>query len=116
MSTTTIGPYTQGEIPADLVVTFKDAAGNPLDFSTDGPWTAKWEYRSYGGETVSADASVSVAGSGSTEGQVTYVWQDGDLTAGDFEAEMWVGNGNDQRLASVKFIYTVRPALAVPLI
>lgn len=113
MSTTTIGPYTAGELPLPIVVTFKDSAGNPIDFSTGGPYTAKWIYRPYGGVAVTRSAAAPAA----NDGKVTYTWVLADFaTAGDMEAEMWVGNASTRRWDSVRFVYQIKPAIAIPVI
>jgi len=107
---TVLGPYTAGEIPPPLEVDFKKSDGAVIDFSQNGPWTAKFVYRSYGGAFVTRSAVI-VAGA---TGAVTYAWIAADfVTPGDFEAEMWVGNGTN-RYDSIPFQYTVLPAVAVP--
>ena len=110
MSATVIGPFTAGEIPPPLVVTFKNSAGTAIDFSSGGPWAARFVYRLYGGVFVTRTCS---APSSST-GAVTYTWVAGDFTTpGDVEAEMWVGNGTN-RYDSVPLQYQILPAVAVP--
>lgn len=111
MSALLIGPYHVGEIPPPLLVTFKDqTATTPLDFTQNGPWTAKIAYRSYGGVWVVKACSVPSA----NDGNVTYAWVAADFAAsGDFEGEVWVGNGGAARYDSIRLAWQVLPA-AVP--
>jgi hypothetical protein len=120
-----IGPYTVGEIPAPIVVTFKDSTGAALDLSAAG-WVGRWIYREHkagtSGEFSATDpAAVTQTanvdhGGGLTKGQVTYPWVVGDFAAGgDYEGEMWIGNGTN-RFASGRFAWTTQPAIAVPAI
>lgn len=116
MASTVIGPYNAGELPPPLVVTFKDSSGTPIDFSSGGPWSAKFIYRPYGGAAVTRSCAVPSLG----DGKVTYTWVLADFTtAGDFEAECWVGNaagGNNRRFDSIRFAYQVKPSVAIPVI
>jgi hypothetical protein len=121
----TIGPYRQGEIPPPIVVTYKGADQQPLDFSVGGSWNGRWIYRRHangGNQTFASsdpaaairDATVSSASSGPTKGQATYPWVEADFdTPGDYEGEMWVGNSVN-RLSSIHYVWRVNPALAVP--
>jgi hypothetical protein len=110
MSLIVIGPFTAGEIPPPLVVTFKDSAGNPIDFSANGPWVGKFVYRSYGGAFVTRTTTVPTLNTGA----VTYPWVAADMvTPGDFEGECWVGNGTN-RYDSEPLSWQTRPAVAVP--
>ena len=107
---TVIGPFTAGEIPPPLEVDFKKSDGTPIDFSAGGPWTAKFIYRAYGGAFVTKSCPAPTLNTGA----VTYIWVEADLaTPGDYEAEMWVGNGSN-RYDSVLFQYQVLAAVAVP--
>jgi hypothetical protein len=110
MLPTVIGPYTAGEIPPPLTVNFKKSDGTAIDFSTGGPWAAKFVYRIYGGVFVTRTCPAPT----SATGAVTYIWVAGDFTTpGDVEAEMWVGNGAN-RYDSIPLAYQIRPAVAVP--
>lgn len=113
MAATVIGPYTAGELPPPLVVTFRDSSGATIDFTQGGPFTAKFIYRPYGGAAVTRAAQ----GANAIDGTVTYVWVLTDFAvAGDFEAEMWVGNNGTKRYDSIRFAYQVKPAIAIPSI
>jgi len=108
--TITLGPYTAGEIPPPIVVTFKDSSGTAIDFSAAGPWAARFVYRSYGGAFITRTCTAPSA----SNGAVTYTWVASDMvTAGDYEGEMWVGNGTN-RYDSEPLAWQVRPAVAVP--
>jgi hypothetical protein len=120
-----IGPYTVGEIPAPIVVTFRDSLSAALDLS-NGAWVGRWIYRQHAPgasgdfqllEPAAITQLASVDhGTGATKGQVTYIWVAADLSiAGNFEGEMWIGNGIN-RYASERFTWTVRPAISVPSI
>lgn len=120
-----IGPYTVGEIPAPIVVTFRNSDGTAMDLSNVA-WTARWVYRRHkagtqGNFTTNDPTLVNNAaavdhGVGATKGQVTYVWVAADFTNdGDFEGEMWIGNLVN-RFASERFTWTTRQAISVPAI
>jgi hypothetical protein len=118
-----IGPYTAGEIPPPIVVTFKDSSGAALDLSA-AQWVGKWvsrrhkpgasgEFASDDPAAVTVDAAVN-HGTGATKGQVTYTWVAADFaTDGNYEGQMWVGNGTN-RYASERFTWSTRSAIAVP--
>lgn len=103
---TVIGPYKVGEIPAPVVVTFKDSAGAVLNISGYTPkWTIKREFDA----SVTKSASLVTDG---TDGKVIYTWVDGDMSLpGEWIAEAWVGNGSN-RFATVTFAYRVDEAVA----
>lgn len=120
-----IGPYTVGEIPTPITVTFKNADGTAMDLSNVA-WVARWVARRHKGGTsgdfTATDPSSTIAnatvdhGTGATKGQVTYVWVGADfITDGDYEGEMWIGNGTN-RYASERFRWTTRLAISVPSI
>lgn len=109
--TLTIGPFHAGEIPPDLVVTFLKADGTPQDFSTGGPWVAKFSFRSYGGTWNVKTLTAPVA----NDGKVRYVWAAADnAAAGDYEGEVWVGNNNGARFDSQRVAWQTAPA-TVPI-
>lgn len=96
----TIGPYTAGEIPEPLVVTFTDADGTAIDLTG---YTARWVYEPRGGTAVTNNATITTPAAG----QATYTWVAADLaTSGFYNGQMWVGN-NTNRYASVIFQYQV---------
>lgn len=109
--TTTIGPYTTGEIPPPLTVTFTDSDGDPIDL--DG-YQARWVTRARGSDTEATAVAVVDPDQQANTGQVTYTWVVGDLdTEGVYRGEMWVGNGTN-RYASELFEFDVRAAIATP--
>jgi len=123
--TITLGPYSSSEIPPPLVVTFKDENNVNIDFSVGGPWVARFQYQrhltsagyAYGADPAGADPAVvtntATVNTAPNNGQVTYTWVAADFTtAGDYEGEMWVGNGGTNRYASIKYAWHVRKALA----
>lgn len=111
-ATTVLGPYRQGEIPEPLLDTFRDASLVPVDLSG---YEARWIIEFPDGTSATRAATV-LAQTGATKGQVEYDWDPADLTQrGDYRAEMWVGNGNN-RFASIKYVWTAHPAIAVPAI
>lgn len=111
MSAKQLGPYTSGEIPLPLVVTMTDADKAAIDISGyDARFT--WRRDRDPGTVTERDAAVT----GGPAGEATYTWVEDDFAEpGKYEAELWVGNGTN-RLASERFTYDVRPALAVPAI
>lgn len=103
----TLGPYTTGEIPEPLVVTFTDDEDVAINISA---YTAKFVIKAPGTAAVTKDAVVTDG----TAGEATYTWVEDDLeTPGATTAELWVGNGTN-RFASERFVFVVKPALAVP--
>lgn len=116
-----IGPYRQGEIPPPIVVTFKDALAAPVNISG---YAVRWIYRQHLAsgwpDYVATDpASVTQAGilvGGGSGGQAQYTWVAADFAvAGYFEGEMWIGNGAN-RYASIRYMWVVNAAIAVPVI
>lgn len=105
-----IGPYTTGEIPEPLTVTFTDVDGAPINLSG---YEALWITRAGNSAPRSSAADVA-ADQAATPGEVTYTWVDGDLDeAGNCRAEMWVDNGVN-RLCSELFSFHVRAAIETP--
>lgn len=91
-----LGPFTAGEIPEQLVYTFKDSTGELMNLSG---FSGEFHYRK-GDNTVVAPAVVD----GST---ITHTWQTSDLAeSGLYSAVFWVGDGT-HRYASVHFLYRV---------
>lgn len=99
---TTAGPYTQGEKPADLEYQFLDANGTAVDLS--GYTGAKFQFQ----EHDSAAATVSNATiTSASNGKVAYTFTGSEFaTAGRYRAQFWVGNGV-HRLASVDIYFSV---------
>lgn len=96
-----LGPYTEGEIPEPLVVTFTDADGNAIDLTG---YTAKLVHLLPDGTDTTSAATVTSAAAG----QVTYTWGATDLAAaGLHKAVVWVGNGGTRKLASKHYTFEV---------
>ncbi len=107
-----IGPYTIGESPISLEITFKDSLGAVLNLNG---YTAKISITKAdgSGDVVSAGtATVSDAPNGKTN----YDWGDADVaTAGHFRLQMWVNNATSGvTLASDLFEYFVRAGTTKP--
>ena len=108
-----IGPFTLGEIPLTLSVTFEDSAGNAINL-TD-----------YNAETVieGVDDTEDLAPSGETviadviNGIVEYRWGESDfMTEGQYRAQIWVAKDTVERkqLASDIFEWFVRFGTSAP--
>lgn len=110
-----LGPYSQGEIPEPVVYTFKKSDGTP-DTLPPGPpaFTAKFEYRRWNTTTpVELSATVLDQTIPANAGQVTWAWTGTDMAVyGDFEGELWVGNGTN-RYRAVRFRWVVTPSVQV---
>lgn len=103
-----LGPFTEGEIPEPLTVTYTDAEGGALNLTG---YDARWVFERERDGALERMADVVAP---AADGQARYTWVDGDLGEhGKYRAEMWVGNGTN-RFASEPFEFTVRRALAVP--
>lgn len=102
-----LGPYVAGEIPPAFIYTFLDEAGDPIplpDFEAKLVWKRRRT-------VVEVDATID-ADQFENPGQVTYVWQEGDLDEpGAYKADLWVGDGTS-RFASVRLLWTVARAVA----
>lgn len=103
--TTSLGPFVAGEKPFPLVVSFTDDAGQPLALTG---MVGRFSFRVGDGPASVLAADVNAAG-----GTATYEWQDADLAnPGLYSGEMWVGTAAGVKLASVRYSWRVRPALA----
>lgn len=107
-----LGPYSVGEIPRALAVTFEDADGGPVNLSG---FTARFVI-----EQVSGDEAASGLGQGvaaitdAAAGVTEYAWTAADFaTAGRFRGQMWVGDGTN-RLASIEFWWDVAAVTEAP--
>jgi hypothetical protein len=75
-------------------------------------FAAKLEFRRWNTAVV-VERSATVADQVATPGDVTWSWQTSDMTAyGDFEGELWVGNGAN-KYRSQRFRWLVVPAIQV---
>ncbi len=97
-----LGAFAEGEVPPDLQITYTDFDGNvvPLaGFSTQMNIQEELAGDGFGtGSITVTDAP---------NGEVTYVWVRGDMTAaGEYTAQAWVTNGT-KYFASDLFTYSV---------
>ena len=111
----TLGPYFAGEIPEPVTHTFDKSDGTPEPL-IPGSWTAKLEFRRWNTTTVT-EKSATVLDQTASPGQVSWTWGNTDVaTAGDFEGELWVGNGSNARYRSQRFRWLVRPSIQVAMV
>lgn len=103
-----LGEFTQGEIPAPLEYTFKDADGNVISLFGGG-YNGRVSIRERWTPTPVVDnATASVPND--TTGRITYTWSAAAFALpGEYFVHMWVGNGSN-RFASEKIRYFVRDA------
>ena len=109
-----IGPFTLGEIPLTLSVTFQDSAGNAINLTDYNAETViegvdDTEDLTPSGETVILDP---------TGGIVEYSWGESDfMTEGQYRAQIWVAKdtgGERKQLASDLFEWFVRTGTSAP--
>lgn len=109
MATTILGPYSQFEAPAPLVVTFQTSAGVDMDIGGYDA-VATWKLR---GETTVSTITCSIVGDGSG-GEVSVPWGTADPSpfdeTGTVEMDVWVGDGT-VRYASERFRWRVRAVI-----
>ncbi len=99
-----LGAFSQGEVPPDLQITFRDFDKNPV------PLTGFTNLQM----NIQEDLGVfSIFGTGvivltdAAGGVVTYTWVRADFqTVGDFQAQAWVHNGT-KYFASDLYLYSV---------
>ncbi len=110
-----LGPYAQGEIPEPVTYTFLLASGSP-DALLPPTFTAKLEYRRWNAPVPVTEKAATVLDQVVFAGQVTWSWAAPDVAAfGDFEGELWVGNGTN-RYRSQRFRWVITPAVFAPTI
>lgn len=106
--TQTIGPYTQGEIPGSIEVTFLDYVGEPIPITG---YTVEWRYR----KAEAALATTSVRTGSVVDGPngiADYTWVDADLDdPGYYYGQMWVYSGTTVRYASEVFAFHIKEAV-----
>lgn len=109
-----IGPFTTGEIPPLLEITFTDEDGTAI--SLNG-CTAKFVI------TCVTEEGMANLGEGnsdipdpSSSGKTTYTWDTNDMSrAGFYRGQMWVGDGQDgRRYASDLYEWWVEDATPKP--
>jgi hypothetical protein len=112
MSTIELGEFTQGEKPfANLLHTFKDAAGIAIDITGMQVRFTYWERWTRAAATRNGGVVDGPAG------QAGYVWDGTEFAyPGTWEADLWVGNGLS-RVAAFRFRWIVKAAVnSVPAI
>lgn len=100
-----LGPYTTGEKPGAVTITFTDSAGAALNLTG---YAARLVYRLE--TSATASATIVILADANASGQVTFtppIPTSGD--GGVYVGEAWAGNGTT-RLASEPLKWTVRPA------
>ena len=84
-----IGPYTKGEVPRPLDITFKDELDVVLDLT--GFASVEFEIEAVDQTVAGLGAGTSTIESPETAGVTRYVWDPADLTtAGLYRGQMWV--------------------------
>ena len=109
-TTLRLGPYTQGEKPPPVELTFtEEDEVTPINLTG---FSAKFQWRETGTEQADA-TTVDADITGAAAGEVTYDWGDGGTDdVGTFIAQFWVGNGTN-RYASKRIEYTVQESVGV---
>lgn len=102
--TTKIGPWTQGEIPENLVYQFLDSDGEAIPLSG---FEGVFVIQKIG--AVGEERAVVVD---EVANHVTYAWVEADLAeVASFAGQFWVGNG-EHRHASTDYEWDVEPPVA----
>lgn len=106
-----IGPYSVGEIPQPLQITFVDFDGNPLDLTN---FAVDFVIESIGGTTPTDVGSGAATKPDAGAGVTQYAFIAADcLTAGRWRGQMWADNGT-VRLASVEYWWDVNDVTTAP--
>jgi len=111
MPSVELGPYTVGEVPHDLVITFTDADDTALNLAG---YTAAWVTFNPAGTETTTTVTITDAGNG----EVTVSFLDDSLAidvGGVWEAELWVGN-TATKLASKHFWFYARTPIEAPVL
>lgn len=107
---TLIGPYSTGEIPEPILVSYKDATGTAIDLTGFSAAVAIEAID----QTVAGLGAGAVTITDPAAGVVRYVWAAADFTTdGCYRLQLWVGNGTN-RYASVPFEYFVTTNTSAP--
>jgi hypothetical protein len=107
-----IGPFTVGEVPLDLQITFKDDDGNVVNLTG---YTAVFVIEKVD-ETDATVGTGTATISDEANGITNYAWVAADFdAAGQYRTQMWVNNSSTGKtLASDVFEYFVRPGTTRP--
>jgi hypothetical protein len=109
-----IGPYSVGEIPQPLQIAFLDADGAPVDLAG---MTADFVIERVDGEAVATDvgAGAATVEDPASAGVTQYAFGEADCAAaGRYRGQMWVGDGDAVRLASIEYWWDVVAVTAAP--
>jgi hypothetical protein len=110
----TLGPYRRGEIPPPLTYTYLDSTGAAITLPASS--VAKLEIETPTGSIIERTAAVATQ-TGSTIGQVTYIWVAADFpAAGTYRAELWAGKDSSNKYASARLVWVVEAAIQVPVL
>lgn len=110
---TQIGPYTVGERPEPIRVTFLDFEGNPLDLTG---YSVDFVIEAISGvaESNIGQGAASIVAP-SANGVTQYAWIEADfLNPGRYRGQMWVGNGGAQKIASLELWWDVLDITPAP--
>jgi len=105
-----LGEFTAGEKPiASLLHTFQYADGSPIDITG---MQVRFTYQEQWGTPATRNGAIQDG----PAGKAAYVWDGSEFSsAGRWKADLWIGNGIN-RVASTRFVWTVRAAVAIPAI
>lgn len=107
-----LGAFASGEVPPDLLITFKDSDGNAINISG---FTTEIRIEEELGALVGTGVMTIVDAPG---GQVSYGWVRGDmLVVGQYKVQAWVLEGvltTSKRYASDLYAYSVYDGPGVP--
>lgn len=101
-----LGGFANGAIPPPFEHTYLDIDGAIVDVST----FAVRAMNIVSDPTVTGPLGTGTIGftTDGTDGKVTYQWSTTDMAdAGEYEAQMWVSNGTDQKYESDLLTYLV---------
>ena len=107
-----IGPYAKGELPQPLLITFKNADDTVINLTG---FTADMVIVPVDHVDSGLGAGAATVESPETDGVTQYVFVAADMdTVGLFRAQMWVGDGANQRLGSDIYEYFVEEVTVAP--
>lgn len=106
-----LGPYTVGEIPRPIEVTFLEADGQAIDLSG---FSADFVIQQVEGASADGLGAGAATVEDAATGLTRYLWTAADCAvAGRYRGQMWVGDGSN-RLASIEFWWDVLELTPAP--